>query len=213
MQSTHVAEACARMCDLQVAYNAIFNPALPKNANGDGLPMMLRNVKGVTDFRLRFLQDKQGIFKTTQVSARLSGVPFEIECRSCSYCGSCFSGRFMELDSTHQRAGGWKEITDKIHAGNYSWKGLKGYAPPCALERGVVGTASRCCLYGNVCVARSLRQCLYFDSGCVVGSQLEAMCAVFHQLWPKGYDGKYESIEHRKGVLPALSTPPHVVEL
>jgi len=110
----------------QVAYNCIFNPALPKNPNGDGLPMMLRNVKGVTDFQLRFLQDKQGIFKTTHVTARLSGVPFEIECRSCSYCGSCFSGRFMELDNTHQRAGGWKEITDKIHAGNFSWKGLKG---------------------------------------------------------------------------------------
>ena len=70
--------------------------------------------------------DKQGIFKTTHVSARLSGTPFEIECRSCSYCGSCFSGHFMELDSTHQRAGGWKEITDKIHAGSFSWKNLKG---------------------------------------------------------------------------------------
>ena len=114
------------MFSVQVAYNAIFNPALPKSVSGDGLPMMLRNVKGVTDFQLRFLQDKQGIFKTTHVTARLSGVPFEIECRSCSYCGSCFSGRFMELDSTHQRAGGWKEITDKIHAGNFSWKGLKG---------------------------------------------------------------------------------------
>jgi hypothetical protein len=110
----------------QVAYNAIFNPALPKNASGDGMPLMLRNVKGVSDFQLRFLQDKEGIFKTTYVYARLSGIPFEMECRSCSYCGSCFSGRFMELDSTHQRAGGWKEITEKIHAGNFSWKGLKG---------------------------------------------------------------------------------------
>jgi len=51
-----------------------------------------------------------------QVSCRLRGSEFEIECRVCSYCGSCFSGRFMELDSAHQRAGGWKEITDKIHA-------------------------------------------------------------------------------------------------
>jgi len=126
----------------QVAYNAIFNPALPKSSGGDGMPMMLRDVKGVSDFQLRFLQDKQGIFKTTQVSARLSGVPFEIECRSCSYCGSCFSGRFMELDSTHQRAGGWKEITDKIHAGSYSWKGLKGWrlCVPCFTNYGQKGT-------------------------------------------------------------------------
>jgi hypothetical protein len=118
----------------QVAYNALFNPALPKNSSGDGMPLMVRNVKGVTDFQLSFLQDKEGVFKTTYVYARLSGVPFEIECRSCSYCGSCFSGRFMELDSTHQRAGGWKEITEKIHAGNFSWKGLKGWVapPPCA---------------------------------------------------------------------------------
>lgn len=126
----------------QVAYNAIFNPALPKSSGGDGMPMMLRDVKGVSDFQLRFLRDKQGIFKTTQVSARLSGVPFEIECRSCSYCGSCFSGRFMELDSTHQRAGGWKEITDKIHAGSYSWKGLKGWrlCVPCFTNYGQKGT-------------------------------------------------------------------------
>jgi hypothetical protein len=121
----------------QVAYNAIFNPALPKSACGDGLPLMLRDVKGVSDFQLRFLQDKQGIFKTTQVSARLSGSRFEIECRCCSYCGSCFSGRFMELDSTHQRAGGWKEITDKIHAGNFSWKGLKGYVTAARLPADV----------------------------------------------------------------------------
>jgi len=67
----------------QVAYNALFNPALPKNSSGDGMPLMLRNVKGVTDFQLRFLQDKEGVFKTTHVYARLSGAPFEIECRSC----------------------------------------------------------------------------------------------------------------------------------
>ena len=125
-----------------MAYNALFNPALPKNARGDGLPMMLRDVKGVSDFRLRFLQDRQGIFKTTHVTARLRGARFEIECRCCSYCGSCFSGRFMELDSTHQRAGGWKEITDKIHAGNFSWKGLKGWrlCVPCFTNYGQKGT-------------------------------------------------------------------------
>ena len=109
-----------------MAHNAILNPALPKSACGDGLPMMLRDVAGVTGFRLRFLQDKRGIFKTTHVSARLSGTPLEIECRSCSYCGSCFSGRFMDLDSAHRAASGWKEITNKIHAGKFSWKNLKG---------------------------------------------------------------------------------------
>ena len=134
LTSRRAADALWWWLATQVAYNALFNPALPKNSSGDGMPLMLRNVKGVTDFQLRFLQDKEGIFKTTYVYARLSGTPFEIECRSCSYCGSCFSGRFMELDSTHQRAGGWKEITEKIHAGNFSWKGLQGWVapPPCA---------------------------------------------------------------------------------
>eukprot|EP00287_Rhodomonas_sp_CCMP768_P018520 CAMPEP_0202817500 /NCGR_PEP_ID=MMETSP1389-20130828/7691_1 /ASSEMBLY_ACC=CAM_ASM_000865 /TAXON_ID=302021 /ORGANISM="Rhodomonas sp., Strain CCMP768" /LENGTH=454 /DNA_ID=CAMNT_0049489725 /DNA_START=570 /DNA_END=1934 /DNA_ORIENTATION=+ len=124
----------------QVAYNAVFNPALPKGE--DGLPLMLRDVPGVTSFRLSFLKDRNGVFKTNLVSARLRGAPFSLECRSCSYCGSCFSGRFMELDSTHQRAGGWKEITDKIHAGKYSWKPLKGWrlCVPCFTNYGQKGT-------------------------------------------------------------------------
>jgi hypothetical protein len=51
---------CVNECTLfQVAYSAIFNPTLPKSARGDGLPLMLRDAKGVSDFELRFLQDKQ----------------------------------------------------------------------------------------------------------------------------------------------------------
>jgi len=48
----------------------------------------------------------------------------------------------MELDSTHQRAGGWKEITDKIHAGKFSWKALKGWrlCVPCFTNYGQKGT-------------------------------------------------------------------------
>jgi len=124
----------------QVAYNAIFNPALPKG--DDSLPLMLRDVDGVTGFRLSFLKDRSGIFKSNLVTAKLDGRPFSLECRACSYCGSCFSGRFMELDSTHQRAGGWKEITDKIHAGKYSWKALKGWrlCVPCFTNYGQKGT-------------------------------------------------------------------------
>mmetsp|Transcript_10784 Transcript_10784/g.24517 ORF Transcript_10784/g.24517 Transcript_10784/m.24517 type:complete len:605 (-) Transcript_10784:293-2107(-) len=124
----------------QVAYNAIFNPALPKSP--DGLPMMLRDVPGVSDFQMTFLKDAVGVYKMLHVSARLGGLPFSLECRTCSYCGSCFSGRFMDLDSTHQRAGGWKEITDKIHAGKFSWKSLKGWrlCVPCFTNYGQKGT-------------------------------------------------------------------------
>eukprot|EP00960_Hanusia_phi_P020087 593645-Hanusia_phi.AAC.4 len=127
----------------QVAYNAIFNPALPKSP--DGLPMMLRDVPGVSDFQMTFLKDAVGVYKMLHVSARLGGLPFSLECRTCSYCGSCFSGRFMDLDSTHQRAGGWKEITDKIHAGKFSWKSLKGLrrwrlCVPCFTNYGQKGT-------------------------------------------------------------------------
>eukprot|EP00293_Proteomonas_sulcata_P010253 CAMPEP_0184287846 /NCGR_PEP_ID=MMETSP1049-20130417/259_1 /TAXON_ID=77928 /ORGANISM="Proteomonas sulcata, Strain CCMP704" /LENGTH=610 /DNA_ID=CAMNT_0026593933 /DNA_START=387 /DNA_END=2219 /DNA_ORIENTATION=- len=124
----------------QVAYSAIFNPALPKNPNG--LPQMLMDIPGVSGFNMVFMKDRGSIFKSNFVAAKLKGVPFSLECRACSYCGSCFSGRFMELDSTHQRAGGWKEITDKIHAGKYSWKHLKGWrlCVPCFTNYGQKGT-------------------------------------------------------------------------
>ena len=93
----------------QLAHNAMFNPALPKASHG--LPMMLRDVPGVTDFSMCFLRDEAGIARGVRVRARLSGEPLLVECRACSYCGSCFSGRFMKPNAVHQQAGGWKEIT------------------------------------------------------------------------------------------------------
>ncbi len=187
----------------QVAYNALFNPALPKNSSGDGMPLMLRNVKGVTDFQLRFLQDKEGVFKTTHVYARLSGAPFEIECRSCSYCGSCFSGRFMELDSTHQRAGGWKEITEKIHAGNFSWKGLKGCvapAHPLAPTPTAPFPAPPTPPIHTVPLLELLSTGLREPEAYPwVFLKVAALRAMLHQLRAEGNHGKHKPAQHRQG--------------
>jgi hypothetical protein len=187
----------------QVAYNALFNPALPKNSSGDGMPLMLRNVKGVTDFQLSFLQDKEGVFKTTCVYARLSGVPFEIECRSCSYCGSCFSGRFMELDSTHQRAGGWKEITEKIHAGNFSWKGLKGCvapAHPLAPTPTAPFPAPPTPPIHTVPLLELLSTGLREPEAYPwVFLKVAALRAMLHQLRAEGNHGKHKPAQHRQG--------------
>lgn len=185
----------------QVAYNALFNPALPKNSSGDGMPLMLRNVKGVTDFQLSFLQDKEGVFKTTCVYARLSGVPFEIECRSCSYCGSCFSGRFMELDSTHQRAGGWKEITEKIHAGNFSWKGLKGCVapPPCAHPHRPLSCPSTPPIHTVPLLEWLATGPRESEAYPWVFLKVAAVRAMLHQLRAKGDHGKHKPTQHRQG--------------
>ena len=64
----------------QLAHNALFNPALPKAA-GTGLPTMLRDVDGVTDFRMSFPRDPaSGVpAGVARVSACLAGEPFSIE--------------------------------------------------------------------------------------------------------------------------------------
>jgi hypothetical protein len=64
----------------QLAHNALFNPALPK-APGTGLPTMLRDVDGVTDFKMAFPRDPAtgvpaGI---ARISACIAGEPFSVE--------------------------------------------------------------------------------------------------------------------------------------
>jgi hypothetical protein len=78
----------------------------------------------------------QGIFKSTRVSARLSGSSFEIECRCCSYCGSCFSGG-LEGNHARKSAGGWKEITR-----TRSREGLNGYVTVARLPADMYGNDS-----------------------------------------------------------------------
>lgn len=108
----------------QVAHCVLFNPALYKNASG--MPVSLRECKGVTNFRQAFLQDPDSVVRHIRISCNLAGEPFSIKLRACSNCGSCFSGRFMDAGA-HQRAGGWKEITERITAGKHSWVELKGW--------------------------------------------------------------------------------------
>merc|ERR1711939_357998 len=107
------------------AHNAIFNPALPK-ASGR-LPKMLRDIPGVNNWHMTFLKDQAGIFRAVRVAARLGSESLVVQCRCCSYCGSCFSGRFMKPNAMHQQAGGWKEITERTAAGKYSWSTLRGW--------------------------------------------------------------------------------------
>jgi hypothetical protein len=108
----------------QVAHCILFNPALYKNSMG--LPVSLRDCKGVTNFKLTFLQDSDSVVRNLRISCNLNGELFSVEQRACSNCGSCFSGRFMDAGA-HQRAGGWKEITERISAGKHSWSDLKGW--------------------------------------------------------------------------------------
>lgn len=76
---------------------------------------------------MTFLKDQAGIYRSVRVAARLGGENFQAQCRCCSYCGSCFSGRFMKPNAMHQQAGGWKEITERTAAGKYSWSSLRGW--------------------------------------------------------------------------------------
>jgi len=124
----------------QVAHNALFNPALPKAAGR--LPMMLRDMPGVSDFKMTFLRDSGKIYRSVRVTASLKGTNVVATCRACSYCGSCFSGRFMKPNAMHQQAGGWKEITDKTAAGKYSWESLMGHrlCVPCFTHFAANGT-------------------------------------------------------------------------
>jgi len=109
----------------QLVHSCIFNPALPKSASW--LPKMLRDISSVTDWRMTFLKNDAGIYRSVRVAARLNGEDFDAQCRCCSYCGSCFSGRFMKGDIVHQQAGGWKEITQRTAAGQHSWSSLRGW--------------------------------------------------------------------------------------
>ena len=133
----------------QLAHNAIFNPALPKSSGR--LPKMLRDNAGVTDWQMTFLKDHAGIYRAVRVAARLNGESFAAQCRCCSYCGSCFSGRFMKPNAMHQQAGGWKEITERTAAGKYSWSSLRGWrlCVPCFTHWASNGTnvnANRPCV-------------------------------------------------------------------
>jgi len=133
----------------QLAHNAIFNPALPK-ASGR-LPKMLRDIAGVTGWHMTFLKDQSGIYRAVRVAARLNDESFVAQCRCCSYCGSCFSGRFMKPNAMHQQAGGWKEITERTAAGKYSWSSLRGWrlCVPCFTHWASNGTnvnANRPCV-------------------------------------------------------------------
>jgi len=76
---------------------------------------------------MTFLKDQAGIYRSVRVAARLGGESFQAQCRCCSYCGSCFSGRFMKPNAMHQQAGGWKEITERTAAGKFSWSSLRGW--------------------------------------------------------------------------------------
>jgi hypothetical protein len=115
-------ESIAEYSVEQIAHNAIFNPALPKAGR---LPIMLKDVEGVKGWDMTFVRGPKGIYRSVRVSATIGKVPLTAECRACSYCGSVFSGRFMK-NAMHQRAGGWKEITEKTAAGKYSWKSQLG---------------------------------------------------------------------------------------
>ena len=133
----------------QLAHNAIFNPALPK-ASGR-LPKMLRDIAGVSNWNMTFLKDQAGIYRAVRVQARMGGEGFSAQCRCCSYCGSCFSGRFMKPNAMHQQAGGWKEITERTAAGKYSWSSLRGWrlCVPCFTHWASNGTnvnANRPCV-------------------------------------------------------------------
>ena len=110
----------------QLAHSAIFNPALAKSKVG-WLPKMLRDISGVSECRMTFLKNDVGIYRSVRVVARLNDELFAAQCRCCSYCGSCFSGRFMKGDGAHQQAGGWKEITERTAAGQHSWASLRGW--------------------------------------------------------------------------------------
>lgn len=108
----------------QIAHCLLYNPSLFKN--GEGIPVGIRECRGVDNFHIQFLQDADSIVRHIRVSCMLSGEPFLVQLRACSNCGSCFSGRFMDVGA-HQRAGGWKEITERISAGKHSWSDLKGW--------------------------------------------------------------------------------------
>jgi hypothetical protein len=110
----------------QLVHSCIFNPALAKSKTG-WLPKMLRDISSVTDWRMTFLKNDAGIYRSVRVAARLNGEDLAAQCRCCSYCGSCFSGRFMKGDIVHQQAGGWKEITQRTAAGQHSWSSLRGW--------------------------------------------------------------------------------------
>jgi hypothetical protein len=55
----------------QLAHNALFNPALPKVSGR--LPMMLRDIEGVTDFRMTWLKDSNKIVRQVRVNGKLDG--------------------------------------------------------------------------------------------------------------------------------------------
>jgi len=126
----------------QVAHSLLFNPALPHQE--DNLPHMLLHVNKVTHFEQVWKEDQDGIVRRVRISASLGGEPFSVELRACSNCGSAFSGRFMEAVQSHQRAGGWKEITDKISAGVHSWDSIRGWrmCVPCFVNWATKGTTS-----------------------------------------------------------------------
>ena len=123
----------------QIAHCLLFNPSLLKN--NEGLPVGIRECKGVKNFHMQFIQDADEIVRHIRISCELSGEPFAVQLRACSNCGSCFSGRFMDVGA-HQRAGGWKEITERISAGKHSWSDLKGWrlCVPCFVNWGVKGS-------------------------------------------------------------------------
>ncbi|MGB1601555.1 MAG: hypothetical protein ACPIOQ_52975, partial [Promethearchaeia archaeon] len=80
-------------------------------------PLAITGLHGADDSD----DDDENSVGAQRVLARLGGDNFSAQCRCCSYCGSCFSGRFMKPNAMHQQAGGWKEITERTAAGKFSW--------------------------------------------------------------------------------------------
>ena len=101
-----------------VACYAIFNPNASRSS--EGRPSSLMDLNGVSDFKITYIRNKDKIFENAFFAAKLGSLDLRVKLRVCSYCGSCFSGRF-------ENGFGWKKITSKTKAGNFDWKQLMGY--------------------------------------------------------------------------------------
>ena len=93
----------------QMGLNCIFNPYLDDpTLKKNGTPTTLMDVKDVTNYRLTFLRDEEGLVKWLQAEASLGSEQFSVLCLACSGCGSAFSGRFDDDPDTS-----WKKISIK----------------------------------------------------------------------------------------------------